>query len=67
MRDFFRSLWTDESRFIGLMRGAIMLLAECIRGDLVPLGTHGSKIAALLMVLAVSIPAGDKNVPTGGA
>jgi hypothetical protein len=65
MKNFFVSLWTDESRFIGLSRGMIMLLAECIRGDLIPLGTHGTKLAALLMVLAVSIPAGDKNPSTG--
>lgn len=67
MRDFFLSLWTNESRFIGLMRGVIMLSAELIRGDYIPMGAHGAKIAAVLMVIAVTIPAGDKNnVPTGG-
>lgn len=67
MRDFFVSLWTNESRFIGIMRGAIMLAAELIRSDYIPMGAHGVKIAAVLMVIAVTIPAGDKNLPTGTA
>jgi hypothetical protein len=49
------------------MRGAIMLAAELIRSDYIPMGAHGAKVAAVLMVIAVTIPAGDKNLPTGTA
>jgi len=61
MRELFLRLWTDQSMAIGVLRGLIMVVAELVRADLIPTGGNGSRIAAVLTVLAVSIPAGQMN------
>ena len=61
MRDLIMRLWTDQSMAIAALRGCIMVFAELVRADLIPTGGNGTKIAAVLTVLAISIPAGQMN------
>lgn len=65
MRALLAKLWNDPAYAIGALRGCFMLLAELFRQDIIQ--THvaggGAKVAGVLMILAVAIPAGSKEKP----
>jgi hypothetical protein len=60
MLEFFKSLWTDEKRFISTVRGGLMLI-----GGIAASGTLPPEVpqwaGAIAMGLGGMIRAGDKN------
>lgn len=67
MGALLRRLWSDPAYFVGAVRGLLMLLAELFRQDVIPTGVPGggAKIAGMLMIAAVAIPAGETNARNG--
>lgn len=69
MKDFFLGFWTDETKFVGLMRGAAVGVAGGIATGAIPMpgGTTGAWLQYVLpWVLgggAAMATAGQKNVP----
>lgn len=66
MQKFFSDFWNDEARFIGLVRGVMVLVAGAITTGVIPLpasfaGWVGAAIPLLLNGAAVAIPAGQTN------
>jgi hypothetical protein len=63
VKKFLMSLWLDESRFIGVCRGLVMALGQALTQDLVPTGVPGlgPKLGAILSILSVTVPAGNKT------
>ena len=54
-----------SAQTIALIRGALMLIAVLFEAGIIPTSVDGggAKVAASLMVVAVSLAAGDKTTP----
>lgn len=67
MKQFFVDLWYDESKFVGLIRGALVGVAGAVATGLIPMpdGKAGAWLQYVLPWLlgggAATIPAGQKN------
>lgn len=72
MKEFFVSLWTDEAKFTGLVRGAMVGVAGGIATGAIPMpdGDTGKWLGYVLPYMlgvgAAAIPAGQKNPPSDG-
>lgn len=69
MKQFFYDLWNDEAKFVGLIRGGMVIAAGGVASGVIPMpdGKAGDWLGYVLPWFlgagAAAVPAGQKNKP----